>query len=143
MILFTIGFTQTSAEDFFSRLIEGGVKTVLDVRLHNTSQLSGFAKKDDLSFFLHSLGGITYRHCPELAPREDMLKAYRTDRNWDHYSKNFVKLLQERKIEKVFRPADIHQACLLCSESSPHHCHRRLVAEYLKEKWGKINIIHL
>ncbi|EPE0459056.1 DUF488 family protein [Pseudomonas aeruginosa] len=32
---------------------------------------------------------------------------------------------------------------LLCSEDKPHHCHRRLVAEYLAGKWPNVEIVHL
>lgn len=58
MKVFTIGFTKTSAESFFTRLQKAGVKKVIDVRLHNDSQLAGFAKKDDLRYFLDALCGI-------------------------------------------------------------------------------------
>lgn len=143
MKLFTIGFTGTSAENFFSRLLENGITKVLDTRIHNTSQLSGFAKKDDLNFFLNSLGGITYQHCPELAPEEEMLREYRSGGDWENYERKFQALIKKRKIEKLFRPDELSDSCLLCSEKLPHHCHRRLVAEYLSEKWGKLNIIHL
>lgn len=55
MKLFTIGFTQSSAEHFFTRLKESGARRILDVRLNNRSQLAGFAKQDDLKFFAHTL----------------------------------------------------------------------------------------
>ncbi|HHN66515.1 MAG TPA: DUF488 family protein, partial [Thermopetrobacter sp.] len=47
-----------------------------------------------------------------------------------------------RKIEDIDKNI-IDGGCLLCSEDSPHHCHRRLVAEYLRDKWGDVEIIHL
>lgn len=53
----TIGFTKTTAEDFFGRIKSAGVKRMIDVRLHNTSQLAGFAKSDDLAFFLRTICG--------------------------------------------------------------------------------------
>jgi uncharacterized protein (DUF488 family) len=34
-------------------------------------------------------------------------------------------------------------ACLLCSEALPHHCHRRLVAEYLRAKWRGVEVVDL
>ena len=60
----TIGFTKTTAEDFFERLVKAGVKKVIDVRLHNTSQLAGFAKAEDLAYFLSKIGDIEYAHLP-------------------------------------------------------------------------------
>ncbi len=48
----TIGFTKTTAERFFERQLNANVKKVVDVRLHSTSQLAGFAKADDLAYLL-------------------------------------------------------------------------------------------
>jgi len=57
MKIMTIGFTKSSAEKFFSRLKQSGTQRVVDVRLNNISQLAGFAKKNDLSYFLKELCG--------------------------------------------------------------------------------------
>jgi uncharacterized protein (DUF488 family) len=133
----TIGFTKTTAEGFFERLLQAGVKKVVDVRLHNTSQLAGFAKADDLAYFLKKVGGIQYVHQPLLAPTDSMLKAYKKEKgDWRAYEERFLGLMTERQIEKRFTPEAFDGACLLCSEATPHHCHRRLVCEYLNEKWG-------
>lgn len=144
MKLYTIGFTKTTAESFFSRLSKAGVKKVVDVRLNNVSQLAGFAKKQDLQYFLKAICGIDYEHRPELAPGQDLLDAYKKDRgNWTIYERKFLDLMAKRKIEETIPRSAVDEACLLCSEDKPHHCHRRLVAEYLKEKWGDLDIIHL
>ena len=141
----TIGFTKTTAENFFGRLLSSGVTKVVDVRLNNTSQLSGFAKAKDLSYFLRKLGNIGYSHQPSLAPTDIMLKAYRKgDDPWNVYEKKFMNLISERKIEEKFNPEMLDGVCLLCSEDTPHHCHRRLVVEYLNGKWGKsLSVKHL
>lgn len=141
----TIGFTKTTAEGFFERLLSAGVKKVLDVRLHNTSQLSGFAKADDLAYFLKKIDGIDYVHQPLLAPTDSMLKAYKKEKgDWREYEKRFLALISERHIEDRFKPEMFDGACLLCSEATPHHCHRRLVCEYLNEKWdGALEVRHL
>jgi len=141
----TIGFTKTTAEGFFERLFNAGVKKVVDVRLHKTSQLAGFAKADDLAFFLKRIGGIQYEHQPLFAPTDPMLKAYKNENgDWNAYEKTFLGLISERQVEKLFTPETVDGACLLCSESTPHHCHRRLVCEYLNEKWhGALTVRHL
>ena len=142
--LFTIGFTQTTARDFFTKLKAAGVKRIVDVRLNNNSQLAGFSKKDDLAFFLKEIGGIEYSHLPELAPTQDILDAYKKQKgDWDIYEKKFLDLMAQRQIEKSLRPEILNNGCLLCSEHLPHHCHRRLVAEYLNSKWGGIKTKHL
>jgi uncharacterized protein (DUF488 family) len=144
-VVATIGFTQSTAERFFERLIAAGVRKVVDVRLHNTSQLAGFAKSDDLAWFLRRLGNIDYAHEPLLAPTEAMLRTYRQQKGgWEDYAQRFRALMAERRIEHQFGPAALEGSCLLCSEASPHHCHRRLVCEYLNEKWdGALTVRHL
>ena len=143
MKIFTIGFTKTTAEKFFSRLKRSGTRRIVDVRLNNKSQLAGFAKRDDLSYFAEELCGMGYRHMPELAPTQDILDAYRKKKEpWSEYEKKFLNLMAERQIERIDRE-QLDGGCLLCSEDKPHHCHRRLVAEYLHQKWGDVEIVHL
>jgi uncharacterized protein (DUF488 family) len=141
----TIGFTKTTAERFFARIKSAGVKKVVDVRLHNTSQLAGFAKADDLSYFLKEICGADYVHQPLLAPTDDILKAFKRDKgDWGVYQRVFLDLMGQRKIEERLRPDMFQGSCLLCSEDTPHHCHRRLVCEYLNGKWGgALNVRHL
>lgn len=142
--IFTIGFTQKSAEQFFTLLQKAGVRRVLDIRLNNTSQLAGFTKQDDLRYFLKALAGIDYRHLPELAPTTEILEAFKKHGGpWSQYEKDFLALVQERKILEILQPQDIHMGCLLCSEPRPDRCHRRLVAEYLAAHWPNVSIVHL
>jgi uncharacterized protein (DUF488 family) len=141
----TIGFTQSSAEHFFTRLAKAGVKKVIDVRLHNTSQLAGFAKADDLAWFLKTLGRIAYEHAPLLAPSEALFGAYKKEKgDWAVFEQRFLALMAERRIETALDPAQLDGACLLCSEASPHHCHRRLALDYLNQRWkGALEVQHL
>ena len=142
--LYTIGFTKKGAQQFFQLLTEAGVKRVIDTRLNNVSQLAGFAKKKDLEYFLKTIGNIEYDHALQLAPTQDILTDYKKNKGeWSEYEKRFLDLLEKRKIERSLSPDLLEDACLLCSEAQPHHCHRRLVAEYLNDQWGNINIHHL
>jgi uncharacterized protein (DUF488 family) len=144
MKLCTIGFTEKSAEEFFSRLKNAEVKRIVDVRLNNTGQLAGFSKRDDLKFFAKSILGADYLHMPILAPTQEMLDEYRKEkRGWEVYAKRFLELMNERQIEKNVDREVLDDACLLCSEDNPHQCHRRLVAEYLNGRWGGVKIHHL
>jgi uncharacterized protein (DUF488 family) len=142
--LYTIGFTKTTAESFFTRLANAGVKKVIDVRLNNVSQLAGFAKKDDLRYFLKVICDIEYEHRAELAPTQEMLDEHNKHRGtWATYEERFLDLMAQRKVEETIARSAVDQACLLCSEAGPEYCHRRLVAEYWKNKWGDLEIIHL
>ena len=141
--LATVGFTRKTAEQFFTRLQKAGVRRLIDVRLNNNSQLAGFSKRDDLAYFLRSIAGIEYVHVLDLAPTKELLDRYRkVDRDWAGYAADFLRLMAERKIETL-SPDLFDGGCLLCSEDQPHHCHRRLVAEYLRDKWGSLEIHHL
>lgn len=142
--LFTIGFAETTAEHFFTRLREAGVRRVIDIRLNNTSQLSGFSKRDDLRFFLREVAGIDYIHMPQLAPTQEILDAYKKHKgSWDAYEREYKALMVARGIENVISRDTAHLGCLMCSEKQPHHCHRRLVAEYLQERWDSVSTNHL
>jgi uncharacterized protein (DUF488 family) len=145
MEIFTIGFTQSSAERFFGRLKQAGVKRLLDVRLNNRSQLAGFAKQDDLAWFLRELCGIEYQHQPLLAPTQTMLDAYKKNGgDWSAYEKEFMALMLTREIENNLNPNDFQTpTAMLCSEATAENCHRRLVIEYLQQHWPDLRAVHL
>jgi uncharacterized protein (DUF488 family) len=145
MKIFTIGFTKKSAEIFFTRLKNAGVQRLIDIRLNNVSQLAGFTKKNDLKFFTKEICNIDYLHLPELAPTADILDPYKKAKNgdWQLYELRFQELMRERKIESTIPREVLDGGCLLCSEEKPDHCHRRLVAEYLKERWPDVKIEHI
>ena len=145
LVIYSIGFTQRTAEEFFGALNTAGVKRLLDVRLNNTSQLAAFAKRDDLRFFLREICDADYEHEPLLAPTQEMLDVYKKRKGaWAEYEQEFLGLMQERRIEdKISRAAFERPTALLCSERTAERCHRRLVMEYLAEKWDGIKLRHL
>jgi uncharacterized protein (DUF488 family) len=144
MIVHTIGFTKKSAEKFFTLLRQSGARRLVDVRLNNVSQLAGFAKRDDLEFFLREVCGMDYAHVPTLAPTQQLLDSYRKSGSaWDAYEQDFLALMRERHVESTVPHELIDHGVLLCSEDQPQHCHRRLVAEYLRDAWGGLEIVHL
>jgi uncharacterized protein (DUF488 family) len=145
MKIFTIGFTKKSAETFFTRLRNAGVKRLIDVRLNNVSQLAGFTKKNDLRYFTKAICNLDYVHLPELAPTAEILDPYKKAKNgdWALYERQFLDLMRSRHIESAMSRDVLDGACLLCSEEKPDRCHRRLVAEYLKLHWPDVEIEHI
>ena len=142
--LFTIGFTHKSAERFFDLLRGGGVRTIVDTRINNVSQLAGFAKAPDLQFFAREIGGMGYEHVADFAPTKELLARYRSKKmSWDEYAVEYLDLLDRRKVAQKVDIDRLHEHCLLCSEHGPEKCHRRLLAEYLKTLRNDIEIIHL
>lgn len=146
MDIYSIGFTKTTAEGFFTRLIDNRVQRVLDVRLNTKSQLAGFAKGRDLAYFLPAIAGIAYEHESLLCPSPDILEQYkrRGEMPWDDYETQFMALMRERRVADRLDPATFEpRTALLCSEATPEHCHRRLVIEHLAEHWPDVRAIHL
>lgn len=142
--LFTIGFTGKTAEQFFTSLKEADVRTLIDIRLNNVSQLAGFTKKRDLEYFLRTIAHIKYRHELALAPTDDILTGYKKKLiDWNEYERRFNQLLEERDPTQKMKPSEFDQACLLCSELKSQHCHRRLVAEHLQRRWSNVEVRHL
>jgi len=153
MRLFTIGFKGRSGENFFLTLKDAGVQKLIDVRRRNSSQLSGYSKAEDLKFFLERCFSISYEHIPEFAPSERLLREYQNllgrkkhnDIAWAYYVDEFGKeVLHEQIVHRFQEAADgLYAVCLLCSEESADRCHRRLLAEYLKEHLRDIQVEHL
>ena len=144
--IFTIGFTKLTAEEFFTCLERSRVNRVVDVRLYNTSQLLGFSKFPDIKYFLRNLSGIDYVHDLQFAPSERIFDSYKKKYiTWEDYEEAFAALMKSRNIDDYIRKnyADAENYCLLCAEVSPENCHRRLVAEKVKEVLGDVEIVHL
>lgn len=144
MKVFTIGFTKKNAEQFFTRLRQPGLVRLVDIRLNNVSQLAGFTKKEDLRFFLREIVKIDYAHVVDLAPNQAILEEYKKNgEDWAKYEQQFLALMATRQVEVTVSKELVDGGCFLCSESTPDRCHRRLAAEYLKAKWGNLQIEHL
>lgn len=148
MKIYTIGFTKKLAEDFFSILKRNSISMLIDIRLNNASQLAGFSKGTDLKFFLKELCEIDYTHDIKLAPTKEILDDYKKNKiTWSQYEKRFNDLLTCRNITKHLNNylTQSRDICLLCSESTPENCHRRLVAEYVEKHFPDldIEIVHL
>ncbi len=145
MLLYTIGFTQKSARQFFELLRKDGVQRLIDIRIHPNGQLAGFSRQEDLPYFLEELAkGCEYVYLPVLAPTAEIMKDARKDKDWLLFASRFEALMDARDIPAALDRSVFEEktACLLCSEASPEHCHRRMVAERLARKWP-VEIIHL
>lgn len=143
--VFTIGHNKKSLERFVRLLQEAGVDAVIDIRLHNTSQLAGFAKRDDLAFLLRTGFRIEYEHHPELAPTPELLDAYKADGDWSAYERGFLPLLTERSAGMIGNEllSRYQHPCLLCAEPTADYCHRRIVAEWWAQHLPGVKVVHL
>lgn len=144
MKLYTIGFTKKDAKTFFGLLIKNNVKTVIDIRLNNHSQLAGFTKGNDLAYFLENTGNIGYHYLIQAAPEESLLKKWQKGEiTWPEYEASYRQMLEKRNLIEKIDKRLLENGCLLCSESTAEQCHRRLFAEYLKERIPGLEIVHI
>lgn len=143
MILYTIGFSQKSAEDFFKTLKSNNVIRLIDIRLNNKSQLAGFTNVKHLSYFL-KIHDIEYLYRPDFAPSKELLNGYKNKSiSWQEYEIEYSKILIQRNIIEKIDWNIFKDSVLLCSEQTAEQCHRRLLAEYLAQKKSDIKIKHL
>lgn len=145
MEIHSIGFTQKTAAEFFGALKRHGIRRLLDVRLNNSSQLAGFAKQADLAYFLKEICGAAYEHELLLAPTQEMLDDYKKrGGGWETYASRFTALIASRRVEeRLDRESFLTPTVLLCSEPTAENCHRRLVLEYLRDRWPEITLRHI
>ena len=146
MKLFTIGFSGKNAKTFFELLKKNGVRTLVDIRLNNKSQLAGFTKAGDIPYFLEKICNIKYIHHELLAPTKELLDGYRSGKiTWQAYEIEFNRILESREILKNINFESLDNSCFLCSEALPIQCHRRLLTEYDQKNLytQNIEIIHL
>ncbi len=143
-VLFSIGFTQKTAQQFFNALQKAEVKKIIDIRLNNASQLAGFTKKNDLEFFLKEICRCDYEHRTDWAPTQEILDGFKKKSiDWKGYENFYLELIKNRRVESGVTINGLDHACLLCSEAKPDKCHRRLLAEYLKLHFPQLRIVHL
>ena len=144
IVIYTIGFAKKTAKEFFTSLSNNHIKQIIDIRLNNTSQLAGFAKKHDLEYFLEKMCNIKYIYKPDFAPTQEILDNYKKKViPWPEYEKKYLEILSQRNIKEKITPEELNMSCLLCSESKPDFCHRRLLAEYFKRIYKEIEIKHI
>ena len=144
MNLFTIGFTGKSAEKFFGLLKSSKATKLIDIRINRTSQLAGFAKEQDLKFFLPKLAGMDYFVREDLAPTKELLSSYRDKEiNWEEFAQKYQELLKQRGSLESLDSEVFDNAVLLCSENEPEKCHRTLLAELISKKFVGLQISNL
>ena len=146
MIIYTIGFTQKTAKEFFNKIKDNKVNLLIDIRLNNVSQLAGFAKGKDLEYFLKEICDCEYAHDDIFAPTKELLDAYRAKKvSWNEYEKVFKRIMDERGVNERFKKLYMKydNICLLCTEPTAEQCHRRLIAEHLKKNIENVEIIHI
>lgn len=140
--LFTVGYESMEIENFVAKLLQNGVRTLIDVREKPISRKKGFAKTA-LSGALESVG-IKYIHTRELGSPGDARKGLHENNNWVEFSEKYIQHLAGQRDILVELSTTIKKGlfCLMCFERDFNQCHRSLLAKEL-QKLSNIEVIHL
>jgi len=142
--IFTIGYTEKSARDFFDLIKANKIDTLIDVRLYNNTQLAGFSKSRDLEYFLAELCDCGYVWAKQFAPSPSLFNDYKNGQiDWAGYEAVYRAFLNAHPCLDFFRLYQGKGICLLCAEDTPECCHRRLLAEKIAEEYDGVTVTHL
>ena len=106
---------QTTAEEFFNKILGWKATLLLDIRLKNTNQLSGFTKQEDLEYFTHVIAHADYVHDVEYSPTKSLLDAY-LDAGMP-YEEYFKKYAAELKADNAITISSRNMAATIPSPS--------------------------
>ena len=144
MEVYTAGFTKWLAEDFFEKLNALNINKLIDIRLRPNSQLSGFTREVNFSYFLKKLSHVEYEHQINLAPTKELLyKRRKNNLSWQEFESEYLNLITEDILEYCFKEISKQNILFLCSESEPQFCHRRVLTDKLLSLNSELKVIHL
>ena len=135
--LATIGYEAATQRDVIDRLKGAGVDIVIDVRAVASSRRAGFSK----TLLAGSLAdaGIDYLHLRDLGTPKDGRLAARAGRIGEMHA-IFERHLEEPAAQLALSHATAvaseRKAALLCYEAEAAGCHRRIVADLIRERTG-------
>lgn len=140
--LFTIGYENKKIEEFVDRLQQVGVSVVIDVREVPISRKPGFSKSR-LREYLEQFN-IKYIHTKELGSPKELRKKLYEDTNYEYFFNGYKEYLRTQidTVVNLYWDTIVHEAsCLMCMEEKPAYCHRKIVADKIKEIDGNGLII--
>ena len=145
MHLYTIGYSEKTAQEFFELLKLNHIDCLVDIRIYPDHEGAMYASKRDLPYLLKELAGCDYTYMGSLAPTPKLLEDVHKDNDHDKYARGFAKIMAEGKIPHSLDREFFEKqtCCLLCFEATAEFCHRRLVAEQMQKYLEGMEIIHL
>ncbi len=131
---YTIGYQAFQVDGLLNRLLECGIKCLIDTRSNPISRRYGF-HKSSLSK-LSELVGIKYEHRPEVGIPSSWRQELHTDNEYKILFKRYeAEILKEAKDSVKWLADTMRQepTVLLCRETLAKHCHRTVLARQLHE----------
>lgn len=132
-MLYTIGYENSSFEDFVTKLKNLDIKKLIDVRQIPLSRKKGFSK----SYLSKNLPnyGISYIHLKELGSSKYLRQKLHKDKNYKYFFREYHDYLDtQREVLKELHTLIINEtSCLMCYEKSAQNCHRLIISQEIKK----------
>lgn len=134
IIMFTIGYEGISLEKYLLKLIENGVKLLVDVRRNPLSMKFGFSKSL-LQRYCHCVG-IDYIHLPEVGIASEYRRNIESKEDYEHlfafYRETTLNETRQTQIQILKLLKKYQRIALTCFEADACRCHRSHLAKAIK-----------
>ena len=142
--LFTAGYEGKSVDVFIADLCSNGIDCIIDVRALPLSRKKGFSKTQ-LAKRLKAQN-IRYIHLGSLGTPKEVRNNLKLTHDYESFFETMNNYLADKTeaIESAYNYVINNKCCLMCYERLIEQCHRKLVAEKIKNQNGDdIRIIHI
>jgi hypothetical protein len=133
-VVFTIGHSTRSGEDFVALLAAHGVERLVDVRTVPRSRHNPQFNRDTLPQALQA-AGIEYVHMAGLGglrkPQPDSANAGWRNLSFRGYADHMQTAEFSQSLVELMAAAHKQQLALMCAEAVPWRCHRSLIGDAL------------
>lgn len=133
-IVFTVGHSTRTIDEFIRLLHAHGVTRVIDIRTVPRSRHNPQFNRDCLKESLQA-AGIGYTHMAELGglrhPRRDSINTGWRNDSFRGYADYMQTPEFRTALDHLIRLAHHDQIALMCAEALPWRCHRSLIADVL------------
>lgn len=136
-IIYTIGHSTHTLEDFITMLKSFGIETLADIRHFPGSRKFPHFNKENMVAALKN-AGIQYIHIEALGGRRKVRKDSKNTRWHNKSFRGYADYMETETFEKGIKMleaiASDQPTAYMCSEAVWWRCHRSMVSDYLKAK---------
>jgi uncharacterized protein (DUF488 family) len=134
VIVYTIGHSTRSIEDFVALLRRESIRALVDVRAFPMSRRHPYFNREPLAATL-ATNDITYTHAPALGgrrrPRPDSPNGAWRNESFRAYADHMTTPAFHAAIDELITSAARVATTVMCAEAVPWRCHRWLIADAL------------
>lgn len=144
-VIFTVGHSTRTFEEFVALLKEYGINQLIDIRTIPRSRHNPQFNRETLATMLRNRG-IGYRHMSKLGGLRHAKKDS-INTAWRNASfRGFADYMQTTSfgqgIEQLIKIAKRKHLAIMCAEAVPFRCHRSLIADALVVRHIQVNDIY-